>query len=310
MRCLLTLILITIGLNSQWHLLAADLPGLNDRDFDLGESVGRCLAIKCQVFTGYLLTDGPPSSGESVVIRAGQWLLGTPQTVDSVALPYATARSSGDVYDPALTWAKVEFARNVPVIVVLPEERGFGLQAATPVLVTSSEREINIVRSLAQETLLVERSPEVLEEAVESLRDKPNAATAGYLFAYLTLSHKNIKRGLSARLLLEMVGNPGVPATKWSGIALPAVGYSGSLSPEGRGAIVQQFVSLAKQLDTYSAKAGFTGLDLITRSGISLDTLMPRVMLNTLAEKYCALLATGVIDRSSALESQFRVSPQ
>lgn len=71
-----SLILVAITLSVPL-LVAQNERGQADKNFALGEVVGHCLVVKCQVFRGTLLTDSL-KPGEPAMVRVEEWLFGPP----------------------------------------------------------------------------------------------------------------------------------------------------------------------------------------------------------------------------------------
>jgi hypothetical protein len=272
----------------------------------LGEQVGSCLILKCQAFRGTLLTESP-KAGEPVAVRVQEWLFGTPTPGDTVLVPYDN-RPAKSGFGTATAWANAELGANVPVTVVIALETGGGVFEGEPVLVTFNDREAALVRRLTEEALLLKRKPDLISAEVASLSSATSPAIAGYLLEYVMFSKEITQRGLSARLLMQMLGNPGVPPEEWDTIPFFLIAASGGLPPEERSGVTMRFVDLAQQADEHAARAGFIGLRMLASplaaspsDGLLLSSVPPAV-LSKLGAAYRALLQKNAIEPSVPLE--------
>lgn len=243
------------------------------RDFGLGARAGSCLVVKCQVFRGVMLTDSP-RSGEPVAIRVTEWLFGDRSTNDTVLVPYDTNLAEFGRGGTVRAWWRAHMSPREPITVLMAQESGFDVHAGEPALITFGEREADLIRSVTDEALRLKRTPELLSADVTSVSSRSSPALAGYLLRYVIFSKDTRPLGLSAQLLLQMLGSPAIPAERWSLIPLHLIAYSGSLPPEQRPAVVLRFVELAGQEDDNAARAGFLGLGII--AGQAGNTLRAR----------------------------------
>lgn len=298
----LIVLLVTVFLSSQCSAMATEPVGPDLRDYSMGYIVGECLAVKCQVFRGYPLADSP-KSGDAVSIRVVDWLFGPRSASGTVAVLFEDQSRNGALNDPARAWANVAISTHRPVTVVFGLDHGLGGNPNEPVLVTSGDREAEIVGFLAAEATRLLNTPDLIPDAVASLSRSPNPALAGFLVPYLR-SLKSIKQpGLPSQMLLQMAGNPGVPAEGWEDICFWARMTSGGLGPEGPEILVRRFIELAQQQDSRAALTGLNELAAFAQNGHFLDHPMPPAAMGKLADTYRRLVAARKMNRNEPLEA-------
>jgi hypothetical protein len=211
--------------------------------YSLGRRVGECLVVKCQIFTGWLATE-TPKSGEPVMVRLDKQLYGDQIHAELVPVPYANPKAVlREARSPNQAWENVVFGSNAPVAVVMAGERIRIIPQGDPVVVTSSQREVEIIRSLVAEAIRLQASPESISDSVASLSRASNPALAGFLHVHLLRVETVNTPEFGATLLGRMIGNPGVPSGTWEEIANYMVLDYTLLSPSGRAAMVQRFAA-------------------------------------------------------------------
>jgi len=161
------------------------------------------MSLKCEVFRGVVVTDAL-ESGEPVTVRVEEPLFGMPAPPRTVDLP-----SPYEMRDSNLVaaWSTVKVAKGLPITVVVTLQNGLSGVAGNPVIVTSDEHRAGVVRSVTEEELLLNRSPQLVSEAVASLSQDPNPALAGYLFSRLVYRTAASQPEIVCRLLLQMLSN-------------------------------------------------------------------------------------------------------
>jgi hypothetical protein len=238
-----------------------------------------------------------------VAVRADEWLFGPPTGSETVMVPFDNEFHNGDGLG-GVTWAwmNAKVSESSQVTVVIGMEAGMGVRPGEPVLITSSERDAGVIRSLTEEAVLLKRSPDLVYDAVASLSRRPNAGLSGYLLSYLALSNGLTQRGQSWELLFQMFGNPGVPAECWDDFPFWLVLYSGSVAPERSLAMTRRFVDLGQEEDVHAALAGLDGLALLARRGDAIVGLVPGES-GRLRSRYRALVGTKLMPREESLET-------
>jgi hypothetical protein len=169
------------------------------------------------------------------------------------------------------------------------------------VVVTSNEREAEIIRSLAEEASRLEASPDLISTDVASLSSSPNPALAGYLFANFIFS-KTMQRELRFSLLSQMVGSPSVPAERWQEI----VGWLKAgqpLSAEARSKVARRLVELGQQSNVETATAAYDGLVKMASWDDSVTTLVSPSALEGLRKSYRTMVNRGRVPRNPQLET-------
>jgi hypothetical protein len=309
---LIALLLISHGLSVMPLASAAPVESQAAGDYSLGVGVGYCVVAKCQVLRGFLLTDSP-KSGEPVTIRVDRVFFGPPMKLGNMTIPYedldhARGQDSGALL--AQAWMKVRMLRNTPVTVALGLARGFGVRPGEPVVVTSDEREAEIIRSLAEEASRLEGSADLISADVASLSSGPNPALAGYLFVNLVFSNPSMQRDLRSSLLSQMLGDPSVPGERLQEIVGWLQSGYPSLSPTGRSALVRRLVELGQQSNVDAAAAGYYGLEQIAKWDDSVTTLVSPAALDGLRDAYRAMVSKGRIPRNPQLETVLGIKPE
>jgi hypothetical protein len=290
--------------------VAADRTSQAIKDFALGLRVGYCMVAGCQVFQGHALTAA--QSGGAITVRVEDWLYGASAS-EVVEVPYETPRNGygGEgVASVAEAWAGVEPGAGARVTVALGIGSGWEVQAGRPVRVTSDEREARIIRSLAEEETRLERTPEAVSAAVASLAHAPDPTLAGYLVAHLTFSKNIPRQSLRSELLLEMLGNPGVPADAWEGIPFRLLMVSGNQPSDQRARVVQKFVELAERKDVAAAVVGFHALSQVSAADNPDRLLIPTTDIGPLSTAYLGLVRRGELQRLPSLEATLGIQAE
>jgi hypothetical protein len=297
---LLAAVLTTV--TSPLSMLAADIPGQSVKDFDLGGVVGACLVVKCEAFQGMMVTD-QPSAGEPVKIAIHEWLLGGPVPSETILVPYDDKPHRRGLGGTAVAWQNARISTNVPVTVLMALETNAEVVAGEPVLVTFDERDAGIIRSVIDEAKLLKRNPSLISAEVASLSAKSSPAIAGYLLHYVLFTKDINEIGRPAQLLIDLLGNPGVPAERWVDIPYFLLSYSGSLPLEGRLRMVRRFVDLAERDDDNASRAGFLGLGGIANDPQNeLRGMIPSAALAALSARYHSLLQQRKIGKMDSLD--------
>jgi hypothetical protein len=286
-----------IGLAALAESFAAAGPAASqaDDDYALGTKFGLCIQAECQVFHG-VLTTAAPRSGAPLTVRIEKWLLGPPPVSDTVQVPYEEFpdHNLGDGR-LAWVWKNVNTATGTPVTVVYGAKKGLGVLPQMPVVVTSDEREMEIIRSLAEEGPALEGSPELISEAIASLSRVPNPALAGYIYMYLKFPKASIETDRWADLFWKLIQNPSVPPARWDEIAVWLVSCYDNLSPAGRLVLVSRLRELGQQQDVLGATIGVAGLAEIASRDPSVEVRIPAATLLKLRTTYAALVSDGSI---------------
>jgi len=164
-----------------------------------------------------------------------------------------------------------------------------------PVIVTSNEREMDIIRSLTEEGPPLEGSQELISEAVASLSLTPNPALAGYIYMYLKFPKTSVPTDHWADLFWQLIQNPSVPADRWDEIAVWLVSCYDNLSPAGRSTLVSRLRELGQQGDALAATIGVAGLAEIASRDASVEVRISPATLARLRSSYAALVSNGSI---------------
>jgi hypothetical protein len=293
MRLLTTL----IGLAVLGHPIgtAAQTASQSDSEYDLGVRAGFCIQAMCQVFHG-VLTTAVPGSGAPVTVKIDKWLLGTPSASEIVEVPYEDFpdHNLGDGR-LASVWENVNTAPGTSVTVVYGLKKGLGVLPKMPVIVTSNEREMDIIRTLTEEGPRLEGSPELISEAVTSLSTTPNPALAGYIYMYLKFPKTSIPTDQWADLFWQLIQNPSVPADRWDEIAVWLVSCYDNLSSAGRSTLISRLRGLGQQGDALAATIGVAGLAEIASHDASVEVRISPATLAKLRSSYAALVSSGSI---------------
>lgn len=303
--------LIALALSAQLLSTAALARTQADDDYYLGARVAACIAARCQVFRGYLAIDSP-NQGEPVPVRVEESLFGPPVESDTVVVPWERDFIPPDQpgRNHFSVWLGIKRSKGTPVTVVLALGDGYFVRKGDPVVITSSDREAGIIRSLTEQTALLEKSPLRIYDAVASLSQTVNPALGGYLVGILNLSNtllKHYTRDQLADLSLQMLANPGLPPHTAQEFALSLVIHYKGLTSDRRMEIVQRLTELAQQQEQYTAIAGFDGLTRIMSFDDSVKAGMPETTLDALATAYRALVRKGSMRRNQDWETRLGI---
>lgn len=277
-------------------------PRTVEQDYRLGGAIGSCLVVKCQVFSGYILSDSP-KSGEAVLVQAQEVLQGGPLASETVSLSWELRHTNGEPFGAPLdAWRNVRMSRGTPVMVLIALERGFGVTPGEPVLVTDTQREMEVIRGLVEKARAFESSPSAITAAVASLNHTPDPALAAYLYTFVLTSKAFTDQELHTQVLSQLVGCSSVPSDRWAELARWSIlGYY-ALSPSAREAVVRRFTHLAQQTNVQAAAASFAGLAKIATIDDTMRTFLSPAALTGLANAYGDLQKTKKLSRLPALE--------
>lgn len=285
--------------------LTLDAQGKSDGmdNYRLGNDVGECVVMKCQVFRGHLVTDSP-KSGQLVTIKVDEVFFGLAAGQDVVRIPYSKENwVKAPSESPGYAWRKVTLAGSENLTIVQALDRLRAVEAGAPVFVTEEEGEVAIIRRLTEQAHQLEKSPDAISTAVSSIYDP---ATAGFLDAQVR--HLALKDPeLAAVLFQQMIGNPNVPAPAWNQIANYMILDYYRLSESGKGSVVTRFTELAQEPDLRTGALGFTGLARLATSNRDIPTLIPSAVQARLAQSYRALVAKGSMRRDPSLEMELGI---
>jgi hypothetical protein len=296
---LITFMLISFSLGAT-RVTAA--PSSRDlEDYGLGIAVGRCLAVRCQIFSGVVLTEIAKPE-EPIAVRVEETLFGSDNGSKVMRLPWQDDPRLADkgAYRTS-AWAKADIRRNVSVTVVLGLEQGFGVFPGEPVLVTSSERDSMIIRSLADDARRLRESPERVSGMVASLSGNANPPLAGCLFSYLVFGKIPHSKDLIAALYSDLLPSLLGPTDQALASGFLVALYT-SLEPSTRVGVITSLVELAQHRDSDSAQAGFHGLAEIATLDNGVEGMLPPASLPALGDAYRQLVKTGSIAAEPLLE--------
>jgi len=272
-------------------------------DWATGETVCSCLLGKCAVFRGALLTDSP-RSGSLVEVSVGEGMHGMPQGGRPVSVPYSSEINPKEpVESPGYAWRGAALEKNAPLTVVLALSRVGPVPAGSPLLVTGDERTSGVIRDLTREADRLEASPQSISDSVASLSRRVNPALAGFLYHYLLYRVSSQQLDLASSLLGRMIGNPGVPRSKWQWLAGVIVSCDVSLSDQGRASEIGRFVELSQDADSTTAAAGLYALSRLAGFHPELMSYLTPAVISAVANSYRSLVSRGAIPHSSPLES-------
>jgi hypothetical protein len=222
----------------------------------------------------------------------------------TVQLPYAALHESprGPARVLAHIWSGVTLRTNAPVIVVLGQSTSDSPRADTPRVVTSSQQNIEIIRSLVSEALRLETSPESIHDAIASLAHVQNPALAGFLVVHLRRIDTIHNPDTAATLLVQIVDNENVPASEREDIVDSIVLDYDRLTDGNRALIVSRFAKLGASEDAGLAALGLRGLVKISDFDQSVGTMVPASAVGAIGRNYRTLMARGALAHSDALE--------
>jgi hypothetical protein len=229
-------------------------------EFALGQLLGQ--VVDRDILYGELLTKSPRICSP-VALRVTKVIEGEHSVGATVEIPYAALGiSPRSRYAVAHAWENIQFPATEPVIVVLTRSKIGDFEPGDAILVTSRQREIEIVPTVLTEAAGL-TSPKDLAIAVRSMNRNSSPGLAGYLFAHIWYWRAEKHPLLATDLFAKMIGAPGMPPETWEEIAGFIVLFYVFVPAETQNSIVQRFVELGLRQDRFAAFAGFRGLGQI-----------------------------------------------
>jgi hypothetical protein len=303
-------ILIAIVAVAAQAALAASPPSQSALDFMLGELIGKCLIVRCQVFRGSVLTDAP-KSGEAITLRVEEPLFGVEPGTSTLEIPYQPEVS---IYSlragHGVPWAGVTVSHNSEFTVVLAgsgprvPNSYMGFRPNSVVFVAAGGRSEAIVRLLAMEAEKIEDSPAGIVDAVASLAGEPRPALSGYLTVYLDIRETAVDPDLECVLLSRMVGSPSLPNESLGFVLAPLVANYFRLAVSTRSEVVQRLASFGQGAGGEPAAALFNALGRIAEFDHSVAGMIGPLALDALTENYRALIKRGKIPANRSFETE------
>jgi hypothetical protein len=267
-------------------------------DYVLGQKAGRCLVVKCSIFTGYRL-EGGPTPEEAALIQVSERLFAGGEPIPDVApVAYANPLEATKAPDReiAKAWEGVDTRANTLLTVVLDE-------GGAPALVTSTPRDAGMIRSIAAEALLLKQSAGSIRDRVASLPQVDNPAVAGFLVVHLERIETIDDPDTSVTLLSQLLGSGNVPPEAWEDVVDHIVLDYDRLTGGSQAMLVSRLAMLGKNADLRFASPGIRGLSKIGASDSSMWTLVPNDARTGIAQNYRTLVGKGAMTRKPALES-------
>jgi hypothetical protein len=246
------------------------------------------------------LTDSAKST-DAITVSVEESFVGVPGGTTSLSVPFRSGKTdSGDLANSA--WLGVEVAKNLPVTVLLAQEKGLFVFPGLPVLVTSSPRDTELIRSLTKQAQDLRSSPDLIFNLVASLSTNPNPPLAGFLVAFIPAGGKGpYSRDQVASLYSELLGS-----LQTSDVNLIAEAFLIALYPDSTPAtqieIVQRLAEYAQCKDPDLSQAALKGLIRVADLDHSLQTAIPPASMVGLQRAYRESVENGSIPRSPALE--------
>jgi hypothetical protein len=267
-------------------------------DYVLGQKTGRCLVVKCSIFTGYRL-EGSPTPEEAALIQMNERLFASGEPIPNIARvayrdPLDTAKAPDR--EIAKAWEGVDTRANTLLTVVLDE-------GGAPALVTSTPRDAGIIRSIAAEALLLKQSAGSIRDRVASLPQVDNPAVAGFLVVHLERIETIDDPDTSVTLLSQLLESGSVPPEGWEDVVDHIVLDYDRLTGGSQAMLVSRLAVLGKNADLRFASPGIRGLSKIGASDSSMWTLVPNDARTGIAQNYRTLVGKGAMTRKPALES-------
>jgi hypothetical protein len=306
---IITLILVGAGLSNQLGMAEPQKQpkpqSHESEDYFLGSVVGQCLAVKCQVFSGVILTDSP-KSGEPIMASVDESLIGVTGETKTISIPFEIAHGGDNCSLIDAVWARAKISKSSAVTVVLALEKVSGYPALQA-LATSDERDAGIIRTLVQEEQRLRSSPDQVYSLVASLSGTPNPALAGFLCPHVTRAQK-LSVEQKSSLFLELF-----PSLKGFDLSffgsLVVAGYYPHLSPSSQVAMVQRLAELAQRPDPELSMAALDGLIRIGKSDHSALTTIPPASLSGVESLYRALVQKKSIPQEPSFEAELGMKP-
>ena len=297
---LITFVLIGFSLGDASMAATTDSQEL--QDYRLGSDVGRCLAVRCRIFSGVLLTEIAKLE-EPIAFHVEETLFGSDDGSKVMRFPLQdNPRLPNKGAYPTSAWTKADIRIKASVIVVLGLEHGFGVVPGEPVLVTSNDHDSMIIRSLADDARLLREAPERISDMVASLSSNANPPLAGCLFSYLTFAKTNYSRDLTATLLSDLLASLLNPMDLYLASSGFLVAAYTSLEPATQVGVIMRLVELAQRPDSDGTRAAFEGLAKIAGLDNRVVVLLPPALLPALGNTYRQLVKTGSIAAEPLLE--------
>ena len=280
-------------------------------DFGLGSGIGLCLSTKCDVFSGPILTDSP-KSGEPIFVSVEDALVGIWDNTKIVAVPFETPRN-GDGNEIGSAWRGAETSKNSPVTVVIARESVWPFRPGLPVIVTSSQHDVEIIRSLTAKAQELRSSPERIWSIVASLHGNSNPSLTGFALGFIRGAVANrgpYSRAQVASLHLDLLRSvrtldPRIISSVFG--ALFPIRLT-TFYPDSTAAtqieMVQTLVEYAQSKDPYVARDALSELSVIADTDKSFQTVIPPSSISGLQKAYRESVDKGRTQPSAALEER------
>jgi hypothetical protein len=272
------------------------------KDYSLGEIVGQCVVMGCEIFSG-TVSASSAERGRPVPIFFNRWVLGHSLSPgeETINVPYGTSR------DPfARVWADARVVQNAGVTVILALRDGlFG--AGEAALVTSSPRDQGIIQSLADEGARLEAEPGRMADLVAGLSQGQDPALAGYIFANLQFRGLVAEPERAEDLLGQMIFSPSMPQEREELAVVCMVLDYFRLSDRGKEGVVKGLAQLSLLKTAQRAKAGYMGLAKIFSFDDEAPARIPLDVVEGLIKNYRKLVKGGSLRRDPVLERGLKI---
>ena len=272
-------------------------------DFGLGENVGQCLLVRCEVFRGYLLST-ERKHGTPLEIRIAEPMMGD-HTVDQIAqIPYSEEINLKSPFTTGRVWRGVNLSVNSELTIVRPMVQLLWIPPGYPMYVTSDRRNSDLIRAITRESILLDSSADAISNRVLLLRAQPDPAVAGLIYAYLAHREFIAKPELMATLLLQMIGTASVPQTVRSEMERMILADYFRLKSNEKAEVVRGFAGFGEMADRKLSVLGFDGLFRIAKSDSSSDLALGEEIKARLAVAYRANVEEGLMQRDQVFEKK------
>lgn len=234
----------------------------DELDLSLGQVVGSALAGLCDIVFGELISPIPAGRG-MIELRVHEVLHGSAQRDQVIRIPYepvGTSAFSGDRL--AHSWLPVRFRTRTPVIAVILREVSaeLGLSGKDPALVTSSEADFSLIRSLIEiHQRLSSPAVDDLTELIANRDVEFHAAVTGY--AYSMLPPPDVQPEAFTEFLFEGLKSQSLPGASLQELAEQVSLAYVTLDVAKQAQVIDRLNTLGLDQDKFKSFAGFRGLD-------------------------------------------------
>lgn len=283
-----------------------------DQDFDLGLQLQSCLASKCQIFKGHIVTDGP-KHGQPISIHVEDILFGPQASSATIAVPYES-EVLPDAFGISALWRDVKTEKGTPVTVALVLEPSvFTVQTAgQATVVTSTEQTAQKIEMFLRENRVTLQGS-ALAGPVASLSKTVDPILAGYLVGrinFLMTWKWPSSQESKTELFAQIIGSPSVPPSYARLLCEDLAKTYSAQPPSMQTRILSRFVELTHSQEPLVVSGGVAGISRVLELDSAALHLLSPALVAGFRRTYQEQVAKGALPRDEAIERGLRADRQ